>query len=242
MSYANRRIVLALVLSLAFPLVVVAPALADEVAAQVSNFRGGSLPVVAGADRVAGSSAAAQAAAGKLFHADLSGLLGECDSVGEVVGSAADAPAVFDAFQQSSSHRSIIINPAWTAIGTGYATGADGSVYVSVVFCQTSGKATPPAQPAPAEKPKDPAVAQGPAQSESPALPAPAANEIADQAPILDETLPAIGARRSEIRARLDRQARSMLPDWYTGICGVEDRTRMLAGDTVDSGACPKAS
>ena len=238
-SYSNRRIAIALILSLAFPLVVAAPALADEVAAQVTSFRGASLPVIAGADRVAGASAAAQAAAGTLFHADLSGLLGECDSVGEVVGSAVSAPAVFAAFQGSSSHRSIIIDPAWTAIGTGAATAADGSVYVSVVFCRQAGKEAPPvvSQPAPTKQEEAPAASPEP---QSP--PAPVVAEVTEPVPALEELLPAVGARRAEIRARLDRQARSMLPDWYTGVCGEDDRERMLGSETADSGACPKAS
>ncbi len=71
MSYSNRRIALAAVLALALPLVVASPALADEVAAQVTAFPRQHLPVVAGADQVAGGSAAAQAAAGNLFHANI---------------------------------------------------------------------------------------------------------------------------------------------------------------------------
>ena len=226
-SYSNVRIALALVLSLALPLVVAAPALADEVGAQVSGVRGAGLPILSAADQVAGSSAAAQAAAGKLFHVDLSGLLGVCDSVGEVVGAAADVRSVFAAFQQSSSHRSIITNPAWTAMGTGLATGADGAVYVSVVFCRQAATAAPP-----------PTSAQAPAPTNTPA---PTAVGVAPPPFVLDGPLPAIGARRSEIRARLDRQARSMLPDWYTGVCGTGDRVRVLEGLMSDSGACPKA-
>jgi len=240
-SYSNVRIALALVLSLALPLVVAAPALADEVGAQVSGVRGAGLPILSAADQVAGSSAAAQAAAGKLFHVDLSGLLGVCDSVGEVVGAAADVRSVFAAFQQSSSHRSIITNPAWTAMGTGLATGADGAVYVSVVFCRQAATAAPPPTSAQAPAPTNtppPTTAQAPAPTNTPA---PTAVGVAPPPFVLDGPLPAIGARRSEIRARLDRQARSMLPDWYTGVCGTGDRVRVLEGLMSDSGACPKA-
>ncbi len=229
MSYSSRRIALAAILSLALPLVVASPVLADEVAAQVSSFRGSSLPVVAAADQVAGGSAAAQAAAGNLFHTNISGLLGACDSVGEVVGAGPNVPDVFAAFQQSSSHRSIINNPAWTAMGTGLATGADGTVFVSVVFCKLAD--TEPAAVAP-EPPR-------PGAASDPSTPAP---EIAPPAHVLEGALPAIGARRSEIRARLDRQARSMLPDWYVGVCGTGDRGRVFAGRTFDSGACPNAA
>jgi hypothetical protein len=234
-SYSNVRIALALVLSLALSLVVAAPALADEVGAQVSSVRGAGLPILSAADQVAGSSAAAQAAAGKLFHADISGLLGVCDSVGEVVGAAADVPSVFAAFQQSSSHRSIITNPAWTAMGTGLATGADGAVYVSVVYCQQAATTAPPPTTAPA--PPTPTPPAPPTTS----APAPTAVGVAPPPFVLDGPLPAIGARRSEIRARLDRQARSMLPDWYTGVCGTGDRVRVLEGRMSDSGACPRA-
>jgi hypothetical protein len=59
--------------------------------------------------------------------------------------------------------------------------------------------------------------------------------------PALQELLPAIGARRNEIREKLDRQAKSTLPDWYVGVCGTVDRVRVLEDSTADSGACPKA-
>ncbi len=232
MSYSNRRIALAAILSLALPLVVASPALADEVAAQVSHSRGSSLPVVANADRVAGGSAAAQAAAEDLFHANITDLLGACDSVGEVVGAGPDVISVFAAFQQSGSHRSIINNPAWTAMGTGLATADDGAVYVSVVFCRLAASAPPlpTTEPAPA------------AATDDAAPPTPSPTEVAPSAPVLNGSLPAIGARRSEIRARLDRQARSMLPDWYVGVCGTGDRDRVLAGHAFDSGTCPSAA
>ena len=237
MSYSSRRIALAAILSLALPLVVASPVLADEVAAQVSSFRGRSLPVVAAADQVAGGSAAAQAAAGNLFHTNISGLLGACDSVGEVVGTGSNVPDVFAAFQQSSSHRSIINNPAWTAMGTGLATGADGTVFVSVVFCRLADT-----EPAVAPDPPRPAAASDPAPADPATDPSTPSPEIAPPAQVLEGALPAIGARRSEIRARLDRQARSMLPDWYVGVCGTGDRGRVFAGRTFDSGACPNAA
>jgi hypothetical protein len=218
LSYSNARIALALVLSLAFSLMVAVPALADEVGAYVASVRGASLPVSTAADQEAEASAAAQGAAATLFHADLSGLLGTCDAVAEIVGTAPDVPSVFAAFQQSSGHRGIITNPDWTAVGTGVAAGADGAVYVSA----------PASQPAPV-------------QTAAPSIPAPAAAAIAAPPFALDGPLPAISARRSEIRARLDRQARSMLPDWYTGVCGTGDRVRVLEDRSSDSGACPKA-
>jgi hypothetical protein len=215
-------------LALILSLVATSPALADEVAAHVAGIRSENLPVIAGADQVAGGSAAAQAASGKLFHADLSGLLAACDSVGEVVGTGPDIPAVFAAFRNSATHWNLLNNPAWTAIGTGQATGGDGMVYVSVVFCRQNGGSSSVAPP----------VATSPPLVGT----ATTARNIAPRTAELEEALPAIGARRSEIRARLDGQAESMLPDWYVGLCGVDDRRRVLESTTNESGACPLAS
>ena len=33
-----------------------------------------------------------------------------------------------------------------------------------------------------------------------------------------------------------------MLPDWYIGVCGTDDRERVLESTTSESGACPLAS
>jgi hypothetical protein len=206
------------------------PVLADEVAAHVATIRAGSLPVTPNADRVAGSSAAAQASAGKIFHADLSGLFASCDSVGEVVGVGSDVPAVFSAFRQSANHWSLLNNPAWTALGTGQAIGADGMVYVSVVFCRLLINETPVSPPV--------GQAAPPGKSLSVASTDPGHLRPTAQ---LDETLPAIGARRSAIRARLDGQAQSVLPDWYVGSCGTADRARILGGALSESGSCPLA-
>lgn len=235
MSYSKRRIALATVLTVTLSVVAVPPALADAVGAQTNSARPGDLPVLAGADQLAGASAASQAAAGTLFHADLSGLLGTCDLVGEVIGTGPDVPAVFSAFRQSSSHWSIITNPAWTAMGTGLATATDGMLYVSVVFCRQAGAVTPAAVPQTA--PGEPSVGAAPAVQAQQAI-----TELSEEVPVRHKPLPALGARRAEIRAMLDRQARSMLPDWYVGVCGTGDRGRMLEGSTSDSGACPNAS
>jgi hypothetical protein len=134
-------------------------------------------------------------------------------------------------------HRNIITNPAWTAIGTGLASAADGTAVVSVVFCQLAGDQTPPADPPP--------DASTPASAATSAAPSPAniaTPEVPEPGPVLEGTLPPIHARRAEIRARLDRQARSMLPDWYVGVCGTDDRSRVLTDRNSDSGACPKAA
>ncbi len=226
-----------IVLALALSLVTASPILADEVGAQVNGSRSGSLPVVASADQVAGASAAAQAAAGKLFHTNLSGLLGPCSSVAEVVGAGPNVSSVFAAFRQSPDHWSIITNSAWTAMGTGLAAGGDGKVYVSVVFCAQAGGAAPVAP-----RPASPASSD---RAPAPADPAPAGEALVndpDPADVLDEALPAVGARRGEIRARLDQEAESALPDWYVGVCGDDDRELMLEGADSESGDCPKTT
>lgn len=254
MSSFKRRIALAIAVCIALPLVVVAPALADDVAAHVTGFRGSALPVIQVADQAAAGSAAAQAAANNIFHADVSGLLGPCESVAEVVGSGPNVPAVFAAFRESSSHRSIILNPDWTGIGTGLAHATDGTTYVSVVFCREPVAVAQPANPGLPPGSTQEAVPEPPGSAPatdavfSQAAPVPALQAApapvlqATAAPVLQEALPAIGARRGEIRERLDREAKSKLPAWYTGICGTVDRGRVLEGNTVDSGACPKAS
>jgi hypothetical protein len=225
-SSSKRRIALVSILTLALSLVATTPVLADEVAAHVNNSRADSLAVVAAADRVAGASVAAQAAARTVFHTDLSGLLGPCDSVGEIVGAGPNLPLVFSAFRQSDSHWSILSNPTWTAMGTGQTTGTDGRVYVSVVFCRQAGGAIP--KPSPPSLQPSPTVTPFPSVGRKPA--------------VLTGDLPALGARRGEIRARLDRQAESMLPDWYVGRCGPDDRDRVLEAGTSESGTCPLAS
>lgn len=230
-SHLNRRIAFTAALVLCLSVGTASPAFADEVAAHVAGARSGSLPVVASADQVAGASAASQAAAGRLYHADLSGLLGPCDSVGEVVGTGPNVAVVFSGFRDSPAHMSIITNPAWTAMGTGQATGADGRVYISVVFCDQAGSATPAVAP--------PVAVSPPAPLASTAWVAPASSL---DVPTLDRPLPALGARRAEIRARLDQEAESMLPDWYIGVCGTDDRERVLESTTSESGACPLAS
>ncbi|MDR9450642.1 MAG: hypothetical protein RI637_05425, partial [Acidimicrobiia bacterium] len=139
--------------------------------------------------------------------------------------------AVFSSFRQSPAHWAIITNPAWTAIGTGQATGATGTVYISVVFCDQAGSAPPAVAPPATVSPPPPlpsSAGAGPAPSK--------------EVTTLDGSLPAVGARRGEIRAMLDRQAQSLLPDWYVGVCGTDDRERVLESITSESGACPLAS
>jgi hypothetical protein len=121
-------------------------------------------------------------------------------------------------------------------MGTGLATSSVGEVYVSVVFCAESGDAIasepPPPPPAPTKTQKK----SPPAAKPLVGLPTP------KPAVTIQGTLPAVGARRGEIRARLDGQAEAAMPDWYVGLCGSDDRARVLTGRSLDSGSCPNAS
>ena len=229
----------------------------------MTSFRGSSLPAAAHPSQIAAASASTQASADNLFHTNLSSLLGTCESVGEVVGRGPNVSEIFAAFRQSGSHREIINNPTWTAMGTGLAHSADGTTYLSVVFCRQAGTQetvpeSTPAQEAPESTPaREEAPESTPAQEmdspekapkspavDSPTLQPPAQTPVIEQpegVPALKGLLPAIGARRNEIREKLDRQAKSTLPDWYVGVCGTVDRVRVLDDSTADSGACPKA-
>lgn len=217
-------------------LITTSPALADEAAAQVGAVRSDHLTIHAGADRVANSSATAIAAAGSLFHANLSVLLGPCGSVGEIVGKGPNVASVFSGFRNSPQHWSILTNPAWTAMGTGVASDSAGSMYVSVVFCAESGDSTP-SRPAPS-----PPESSGDEESIRPsATPAPQVKPTPAGSVTILMPLPAIGARRALIRAQLDDFAQAMLPDWYTGSCDKDDRVRVLEDLESYSGACPLA-
>ncbi len=148
---------------------------ADELDAAVAAARGGSLPLLAEAESLAGRSAAAQASAGRPGHIDLSSLMGVCDEAGEVVGAGPDVAAIFDAFRDSSRHWSIITAPQWTAMGTGQDRSPDGTLYVSVIFCNESAASTtvttelPPSSPSTTEAIPPPT---SPATTVAPTVPA----------------------------------------------------------------------
>lgn len=141
------------------------PALADEVDAAVAAARGASLPVVAEVEQLAVSSARSQAARQQLGHVSLSQLQG-CTAAGEVVGRGPDLASVFAAFEASPTHRAVITDPRWTAMGSGLAQAGDGYLYVSVVFCLL---AAPPPQPAPPPPPSPPPAPPPPAEAAIPA-------------------------------------------------------------------------
>ncbi len=189
---------------------------ADDLAAAINSLRSPSLALSAEASRVAGRSASAQAAAGSLFHTDLSGILGVCTSAGEVVGSGPDVPAIIAGFRGSPSHMGIITNSRWTSMGTGQARGGDGALYVSVVFCEQDG------QPPPANPPSTAPAA--PASPAPPGSPAPAPLEAEPDGNWLPEDAP---------------------HDWVVGVCwGLDDRDRSLDVEraALDAGTCPQIS
>lgn len=130
------------------------PVLADELSSKVNAVRSPNLAIYAEADRLANTSAASQARAGELRHIDLGSLLGACEAAGEVVGAGSTIDAIMNAFRNSPPHWSIIQNKRWDAMGTGTATGSDGTLYVSVIFCDgdvptDGGSGSPPTTTAP---------------------------------------------------------------------------------------------
>ena len=142
------------------------PAVADDLDSAVASARGGGLPILSEAESLAVAQARAQASAEKPFHADLSPLLGVCDSVGEVVGMGPNVGRIFEEFAKSGSHWGVITSSKWTSMGTGQTRGDDGYLYVSVVFCEGG---TPPATPPPTTPP-----ATAPAPAPAPTTTAPA--------------------------------------------------------------------
>ena len=168
-----RFLPLALVAVLALPAI---PASADAVDSAVNGTRATPLPNRSELEAVANSSAASQASRGQLAHISLSGLTSVCSAAGEIVGAGSSIAPIFELFLQSGTHRPLLLSSNWTAMGTGSATGADGKIYVSVVFCTesspSSAAAPPPAPPPPpatTPPPPPPTSNPGPAPSSPPA-------------------------------------------------------------------------
>jgi hypothetical protein len=130
-------LVVALVLGLAIP------AQANDLAAAISGLRGSSLTLDGKLSNMAQGAAQRMAGSGKLSHSDLGPLLGHCLAAGEVIGYGSDVASVVNAFANSSSHRSIIKNSKWTAMGTGQVRDGAGTLWVSVVFCVLASSPTP---------------------------------------------------------------------------------------------------
>jgi uncharacterized protein YkwD len=77
------------------------------------------------------------AADGELRHSELSdGITGEWLTIGENVGFSGDIPTVHQAFLDSESHRANILDERFNWVGTGYAEGDDGRIWVAQVFVQ----------------------------------------------------------------------------------------------------------
>lgn len=111
------------------------PAVADDLDSAVAAARGGSLPIHSQAETLAAASARAQANAGKPFHSDLSPITDTCKSAGEVVGMGPNVQMIFDEFAKSGVHWTVITSSNWRSMGTAQTRGADGYLYVSVIFC-----------------------------------------------------------------------------------------------------------
>jgi hypothetical protein len=72
--------------------------------------------------------------AGSIYHnPGLSGVTGVWHALGENVGVGADANSLHDAFMSSSSHRGNILGD-YNYVGIGSSTGADGLLWVVVIF------------------------------------------------------------------------------------------------------------
>jgi hypothetical protein len=141
------------------------PAYADDLGTAVNGVRNPDLPIDGVVDDFAQRAASRIASAGSLTHSNIGNLLGHCSAVGEVIGYGGDIGPIMTAFQNSSSHWSIISNSKWTAMGTGQVRDGNGTLWVSVVFCVLA--AAPPPPPPPPPPPAAPAPA--------PAAPAPVA-------------------------------------------------------------------
>lgn len=127
------------------------PASADAVDNAVAAARGAGLPIQSDAEWTANASASRQAADQNISHASLSHLTSVCTRAAEIVGSGPSVDLVFAGFRGSPNHWAKLSDPAWTSMGTGAVLGADGKVYVSVIFCEgAGGSSTPPPAPAPA--------------------------------------------------------------------------------------------
>ena len=142
------------------------PASADAVDTAVAAARGGGLGIQPDAEATANASAARQAANLTVSHASIGHLTSVCSRAAEIVGSGPSIDLVFAGFRGSPTHWSVLSDPGWTSMGTASVQGADGKLYVAVVFCEGAGgsSAPPPPQaaaPAPASPPADTPPADG---------------------------------------------------------------------------------
>lgn len=161
MARARIRILL---LAVSAPAWLVGPAWATDPYVDVAEVRGQALVVSAAAVEVATASAGTQAAAGSVFHADLSSLLASCTSAAEVVGRGSDLGSIMSAFLASPAHWNVITSPAWTSMGAGQVVGGDGLLYVSLIFCAAPGSYSEPILVAGSLPPGDAIGQQDPTQ------------------------------------------------------------------------------
>ncbi len=149
------------------------PASADAVDTAVAAARGGGLGIQPDAEATAHASAARQAANLTVSHASIGHLTSVCSRAAEIVGSGPSIDLVFAGFRGSPTHWSVLSDPGWTSMGTGVVQGADGKLYLAVVFCEGAGgsSAPPPPQTAP-PPPASPPADTPPADESVPAQPA----------------------------------------------------------------------
>ena len=157
------------------------PAGADAVDSAVAAIRGSGLAIQGDAEATANASASRQAANGSLSHASLGHLTSVCSRAAEIVGAGPSVDMIFAGFRSSPNHMSKLTDPGWTSMGTGIATGADGKLYVAVVFCQGAAAPAPP-PPAPAPTPA-PAPSPTPTPTPAPSGPAPSTPPNVSSAP-----------------------------------------------------------
>ncbi len=147
------------------------PASADAVDTAVAASRGGGLAIQSDAEATANASASRQAANQAISHASISHLTAVCSRAAEIVGSGPSVDLVFAGFRGSPNHWSKLTDPGWTSMGTGAVVGADGKVYVSVVFCEGAG-GSPAPQPAPSPAPPPTSPPPNPTPNPTPTPPA----------------------------------------------------------------------
>ena len=145
----------------------------------------GSLP--ASADAVDTAVAAARQAANlTVSHASIGHLTSVCSRAAEIVGSGPSIDLVFAGFRGSPTHWSVLSDPGWTSMGTASAQGADGKLYVAVVFCEgAGGSSAPPPPQTPPPAPASPPAHTPPADESTPAQPA-------ARSPLAEKTVPDI--------------------------------------------------
>ena len=112
---------------------------------------------------VARAWSAHQAATGALAHnPGLAGAVSGWSALAENVASATSVAQAESMFLVSPDHRANIVNGGYDRVGIGITRAADGTLWVTVDFEQTSGYTPPAASAPPAAKPKPPTKAARP--------------------------------------------------------------------------------